>query len=567
MSAVLGLNEFFHDTAAALVVDGRLVAAIEQERLDRRKHATGFALRGDPPWAAIDWCLEQAGLRYRDVDAIAVSFDADALRSLRILADLVRGNRKRSHLGQTLRNRTRLSDPALDFVAGLTLGTLHRRAFLRRLESRCKAPVEVIHHHLAHAASAYFPSGMDEAAVVVLDGMGDATPTSLWEGRDGRLRMMELEPDPEQSLGILYRTITLALGFTFMDAGKTMGLAAYGTSRPEMERMLRVEPDGRYRIDWPLVRQLAREHARFSGDLQEVHKDLAASLQSQLEWAGVALAHRALDRASAREICLAGGVALNCNMNARILASSRVDGLYVQPGAMDMGCAVGAAIQGVVQRGDRYRGGFSVYCGPEYDAERIERALRSAGVRYRAVDDPAVEAAERLARREIVAWFQGPMEFGPRALGARSFLANPDRLETRDRVNRLKGREAWRPLAPAVLESSLDDWFIGAAPSPHMTLTFHFRPECRARIPAVVHADGSARVQSVDPDAHPAFASLIRAFEARTGLPMVLNTSFNRRGEPIVDTPEQALDTFAACRLDALVIGPFVVEPPGGAAP
>lgn len=567
MSAVLGLNEFFHDTAAALVVDGRLVAAIEQERLDRRKHATGFALGGAPPWEAIRWCLDRAGLRPSDVDAIAVSFDSDALRNLRILGDLIRGNRRRSNLLQTLRNRTRLSDPALDFVAGLTLGAARRRAFLRELAARCSAPVEAVHHHLAHAASAYYPSGMDEAAVVVLDGMGDATPTSLWEGRGGRLRMLELEEDPEQSLGILYRTITLALGFTFMDAGKTMGLAAYGTPRPEMERMLRVEPDGSHRIDWPLVRRLAREHARFSGDLQPAHQDLAASLQSALERAGVALAHRALERAGARRICLAGGVALNCNMNARILASDRVDDLFVQPGAMDMGCAVGAAIAAAGRRGDPYRGGFSVYAGPEYDEVRIESALVIAGVPFRRVADPAVEAAMRLARREIVAWFQGPMEFGPRALGARSFLANPDRLETRDRVNRLKGREAWRPLAPAVLEDSLGAWFEDPAPSPHMTLTFRFLPERRERVPAVVHADGSARVQSVSPGAHPLMAALVREFRTRTGLPMVLNTSFNRRGEPIVDTPEQALRTFVACGLDALVIGPYVVESPGGGRP
>jgi carbamoyltransferase len=560
MSVVLGLNEFFHDTAACVVVDGRLVALVEQERLDRRKHAPGFALRGPPPWDAIHWCLQRAGLTLRQIDHIAVSFDARGHRPLALLGGLIAGNLQRSHPLDTVRNRTRLEDPASDFVAGLTLGMRRRRAFLRELSSQAGAPIEVVDHHRAHAASTFWPSGFEHSAVVVLDGMSDASPTTLWEGGPDGLRLLRQVAAPSDSLGVLYRTVSLALGFRFMDAGKTMGLAAYGEPRAPFLDMLRVTDQG-YRIDWRLVRALCHRHGRRRGDLSQVHKDMAASLQHQLERTGRALAGLSLELSGARRVALAGGVALNCNMNACILAHPGVEEVYVQPGAMDQGCALGAALDLAQRLGDPPRpGGFSVYTGPRWTDDEIERALRAHGARYERVSDPAQAGAELLAARKIVGWFQGPMEFGPRALGSRSVLGNPDRRETRDRVNRLKGREAWRPLAPSVLEDAMDLWFEGAAPSPHMTLTFRFRPEQAARVPAVVHQDGSARVQSVVASEHPLYHRLISAFRDATGLPMVLNTSFNRRGEPIVCTPAQALECFEAMAIDAMVMGPFLLH-------
>jgi len=566
VSVVLGLNEFFHDTAAAVVVDGELRALVEQERLDRRKHAPGFALGGPAPWAAVDWCLERAGLRYADVDVVAASFQADALRSLAILGQLVRGNRGRSSLRGTLRNRFRYGDPALDFLGGLTLGQARRRVFLRKLAARCQAPVEKINHHLAHAASAFYPSGFERSAVIVIDGMGDATPTSIWDGRDGRLALRRMESDPANSLGVLYRTISLALGFSFMDAGKTMGLAAYGEPDERFTPMLQEHGDW-YRIDWPLVKRIAGEHARSSGELQDVHRAMAASLQRQLERVGLRLARTARALTGSTRLCLAGGVALNCNMNSRILLQGGLDGLYIQPGAMDMGCALGAAQVQAQRVGDEPGRAFSVYCGPEASDAEIEAALRARGLPYRRVDDPVEEAASLLSRDEVLGWFQGPMEFGPRALGARSILANPARVATRDRVNRIKRREMWRPLAPAMLEERLGEWFREVAPTPHMTLTFQFLPEQARRVPAVVHRDGSARVQSVSRDDLPIFHALLRRFEDKTGLPVVMNTSFNDRGEPIVCTPAQAVRTFQARKLDALVIGQFMARPFGARDP
>lgn len=562
MSVVLGLNEFFHDTAACVVVDGRVAALVEQERLDGRKHAPGFALMGPPPWAAIHWCLERAGLSLGQVDHIAVSFEADGLRALGMLAGLVTGNLRRSHPLDTLRNKLSLGDPATDFVRGLTQGMVQRSAFLDELSQRCGAPVQVIDHHRAHAASAYWPSGFDHAAIVVLDGMSDSWPTTLWEGRRGVLRLIRPVAVPGNSLGVLYRTVSLALGFRFMDAGKTMGLAAYGEPRAPFLDMLRVHASG-YRIDWALVRRLCRRHGRSEGELTQVHMDMAASVQHQLERAGAALARQALRLTGASHVCLAGGVALNCNMNARILALPGVEAIYVQPGAMDQGCALGAALALASKLGQQPPcERLSVYTGDIPQGDDIARELVAAGLGHQRVDDPAQAAAELLAEGKIIGWVQGPMEFGPRALGARSILASPDRMETRDRVNRLKGREAWRPLAPSVLEGQLADWFEQPSPSPHMTLTMRFVPSMAERVPAVVHHDGTARVQSVSATEHPGYHRLLSAFHRLTGLPMVLNTSFNRRGEPIVHTPRQALESFEALRIDALVMGDRVIPHP-----
>ncbi len=562
MTVVLGLNEFFHDTAACVVVDGRVAALMEQERLDGRKHASGFALCGPPPWAAIRWCLERAGLSLEQVDRIAVSFDADRVGALGMLAGLVTGNLRRSHPLDTLRNKTALNDPASDFVRGLTQGMTRRRGFLRELSQRCDAPVQVIDHHRAHAASAFWPSGFEHAAVVVLDGMSDSWPTTLWEGRRGALRLLRPGAEPGESLGVLYRTVSLALGFGFMDAGKTMGLAAYGQARAPFLDMLQVSAAG-YHIDWRCVRRLCRRHGRRGGELRQDHRDMAASLQHQLERAGEVLARRALRLSGASRICLAGGVALNCNMNARILALPEVEAVYVQPGAMDQGCALGAALALAGSLGERPAcAGLSVYTGDSPDEDEILRELRASGLAYQRVADPAIAAAALLAERRIVGWVQGPMEFGPRALGSRSILANPDRVETRDRVNRLKGREPWRPLAPSVLEDQLAGWFEAPAPSPHMTLTERFVPAMAQRVPAVVHHDGTARVQSVSAGDHPRYHALIGEFHRLTGLPMVLNTSFNIRGEPIVHTPRQALESFEALRIDALVMGDFVIQHP-----
>jgi len=559
VSVVLGLNEMFHDTAAALVVDGSLAALMEEERLSRRKHAMGFALLGGPPSQAIDWCLARAGVRPTDVDAIAVSFEADALGAVKMLWDITRGNLKRSSLRNTMTQRLELSDPAINFVGGLTLGMARRWRFLRRLSATCRAPIQVVNHHLAHAASAYFPSGEERSGIVVLDGMGDASPTTIWEGRDQRLLLREMYEDPHDSLGILYRTVSLALGFSFMDAGKTMGLAAYGTPRAPFSSMLRLQPH-RYLVDWSVVKSMTGRHARFSGELQQVHRDMAASLQRGLEEVGVMLARRCRELAGSRNLCLAGGVALNCNMNSRILHEGDATRVFVQPGAMDMGCALGAALVVASRLGDRLDRGFSVYTGPAYRDDEIETALAAAGLRYRRVEDPAHEAARLLEQDLVIGWFQGAMEFGPRALGARSILGRPDRVETRDRVNRIKQREPWRPLAPAVLEDELHRWVSEAVPSPYMTFTFKFRPEQAPRVPAVVHHDQSARIQSVSAAEAPLFHRLIQRFFHRTGLPLVLNTSFNARGEPIVCSPADAARSFTRLGLDALVAGSLVVD-------
>lgn len=569
MSVILGLNEFFHDTAAALAVDGQLVAMVEQERLDRRKHAPGFALGGAGPWEAIRFCLSRAGLAPDQVDRVAVAFDGGGLRGLGLLAGLVRGNLHRGGPLQTLRHGLSLGDPALRFIPGLTLGLRRRQRFLSELGAYCHAEVVAVNHHLAHAASAFYPSGFSSAAVLVVDGMSDAGPTSIWRGTDQGLRLLELWGDPADSLGVLYRTVSLALGFSFMDAGKTMGLAGHGQTRPAFEAMLEVAEDGRYRICWDQVRKLVRTHARRRGEpLQPVHRDLAASLQARLETVGVALARRARRLARCEDLCLAGGVALNCPMNSRILLDGLPGRLFVQPGAMDMGCALGAALELGRTLGDRPdRGHFDLYSGPSFGDAEVMQALRQPNLPHRYCEDIAGEVAGLLARGQVVGWFQGAMEFGPRALGARSILAHPARTETRDRVNRLKGREPFRPLGPAILEERLSDYFENAHPCPHMTYAFRVRPEKHHEIAAVVHADHTARVQTVSPGHPPLLHRLITAFAEQSGLPLVINTSFNRRGEPIVCTPAQAVRAFLGLGLDALAIGSYLAWPREGAAP
>ena len=558
MAYVLGINEFFHDTSAALVQAGKPLAIIEEERLTRVRHAPGFALGGAAPYHAMDWCLESAGIGAEDVDCVAVSFDLSMLGSLGMLKDIICGNLRRTPFLNTLKQRFISKDPAMNFITGLTWGyATRRRRFLRSLRERFKRVV-FVDHHLSHAASAFRLSGFESANIIVIDGMGDRGPTSLYFGDGDGIHVVEQYP-PLESLGVLYRTITLILGFSFFHAGKTMGLAAYGEPDPELAKMLEIT-DGGYHVNWKVVKALGKKHARFGGDLLEVHKNLAATLQDRLEEAALALSKKLYERTGSRNLCMAGGVALNCNMNARLLGSEWVDDIFIQPGAMDMGCALGAALEANAQLESFHNERLeSAYAGPEYADDEIKAALESAGVPYSDVGTTMPEvAADLLAKGKAIGWFQGRSEFGPRALGNRSILADPRSTEVRDRINVIKSREAWRPLAPAVLAEKAAEWFVSPAPSPFMTLTFSFRPEVRDKVAGVTHVDGSARVQTVRSDVNPQFHRLIQCFEERTGVPMVLNTSFNAQGDPIACAPADAIATFHKLPLDTLCIGRYL---------
>ncbi len=565
MPLVLGINELYHDGSAALVEDGRLLGVVEEERLDRIKHTPGLCWGGDAPHRSVDWCLREFGIRDRDVDAVALSYRMTGYLAVKTIVDAVLANARRMRVRDILNQRVRSGDPAASVVYGNLGGYfVGRRRYLRRLRARF-GDIRHVPHHRAHAASTFRMSGFDRANILVIDGLGEDHSTSLYLGDGDRIEGPFRTYSQYQSLGMLYKTVTFLLGFGYFGDGKTMGLASYGRFRPELGDLVTVG-DGTYRIHLERIRKLS-PYARAHPDLPLTrdHEDVARTVQDLLESAGVELAAGLHRRTGCRNLCLAGGVALNCNMNARLRAQPFVDSLFVQPGAMDMGSAIGAALEISAGLGAAPRTELEhVYYGPAFDGDEVERAIRARGLEARKLEDPGLipEVAGWLRDGRIVGWFDGRMEFGPRALGHRSIVATPADVGVRDRVNRIKQRELWRPLAPSLLLDAAADWIEDAGPSPFMTLTFRFRPERARQVPGVVHVDGTARVQTVTPGANGRYDALIRAFAELTGIPMVMNTSFNRRSEPIVCTPAEAIDTYLATDLDCLVLGSHVLEKP-----
>lgn len=560
---VLGINELYHDCSAALVQDGRLVAVVEEERLDRVKHTPGLCWGGQAPERSMAWCLERLGVTERDVDAVALSYDMSGYLSLKTVFDAAMANLRRGGL-DIIRRRVASGDHAANVLQGNIVGYFgQRRRWLADIQRRF-GQVVPISHHLAHASSAYRMSGFDEANVLVIDGLGEDHSTSLFHACGGTIAGPFRTWSQYQSLGMLYKTATFMLGFGYFGDGKTMGLSSYTDPRPDLSDIVEVGNDG-YRIRLSKIKKLSRFARAHDAPINADHQAVAASVQDMLERAALELAHGLHRQTGSRRLCMAGGVALNCNMNSLLRAQPFVDQLFVQPGAMDMGTAIGAALELSARLGHDPREPLEhVYYGPSFDDDAIRAAIQAAGLEARRLDEQqlAPTVAQLLADSRIVGWFQGGMEFGPRALGHRSILARPDSTDIRDRVNKVKQRELWRPLAPSILEERVSDWFEDAGSSPFMTLTFSFRPEKRARVPGVVHVDGTARPQTVSARTNPRYHALISAFEELTGLPMVVNTSFNRRIEPIVCTPAEALATWQATEMDALVLGDHLLEKP-----
>lgn len=573
---VLGLNAAFHDSAACLVRDGEVVAAVEEERLTRIKHAkrptpfTTYAL----PFAAIDCCLAQAGLRLADVDHVVYSFDPWLL--------LDRGRAEPTitlPLEPSAQPKTSGQESVWEglFLASIVNAPRHLRGGVpHHLQRRLslppgEAPFEwhFMPHHLAHAASAYLPSPFDRAAILTLDGRGERGTTFLGHGEAGTIEALQQVNLPH-SLGLLYERVTEYLGFLHSsDEYKVMALASYGRPRyaDTFRTAVRAAADGTYTVA-PMDLEALFGPRRLRGEaLQPRHYDVARSLQMVLEETVLALCDWLHGAAGSDNLCLAGGVALNCVLNARIRDASRFKHVWVQPAAGDAGTALGAALWLDVRlRGQR--GGWRMehaFLGPEYPEREIEAFLRWSKVPYRRLDNLAEATAELLAEDLIVGWFQGRMEFGPRALGARSILASPRSPAMQARLNEIKDREDFRPVAPVVLEEEAARWFRDAGPSPFMLFVHEVLAEAADRIPAVRHVDGTARIQTIGRDQHPLYYDLLRAFQRRTGIPVLVNTSFNTRGEPIVCSPRDAVECFWTSPLDALVIGPFLLQKRGGA--
>ena len=537
----------YHESAAALLVDGALVAAVEEERFNRIKHgkSADFDNPHQFPERAIRFCLSMPGLP----PAISITWPIRSTPGCagRNIAPSggIRGWRKfRLRLGQ------------VRGVAEELLGRPLRQSF------------HFVPHHMAHAASAYFPSGFDRAAILTIDGIGETAGSSLAKAAGARIQPVE-SLDYPHSLGFLWEVMSSHLGFSHYDASKVMGLAAYGNPevfRRELQSALRVGKEG-YAVSPEFLGFNSNKFAKLdallgppryiNSEILPRHADIAAALQEATNAAVIALVRRLKRKVPLDNLCLAGGVALNCVTNELVRRSGEFSEVFIPSAPHDAGTAIGAAfvVHYAKQKGPPERGNSTPYLGPAFSRREILAAVKSAGLTPQRSKSPARDAAQMIADGKIVAWFQGRMEFGPRALGNRSLLADPRRPDMRNILNqRVKHREDFRPFAPSVLTERADEWFeIGAHSTSHEFMLFAcgVKPERRDRIPAVVHRDGSARVQLVRRQSNPHFHELISCFFAQTGVPLVINTSFND-SEPIVCTPTDAIVTFRKSGIDAL---------------
>jgi carbamoyltransferase len=542
------------DSAAALFIDGELVAAAAEERFSRRKHTGAF------PEGSISYCLQEAGLSLDAIDEVVHGFNYYPHRiaySLNpISARLYR---------QVL---------APEIVAA---------QIQQRLDGFPSQRVRHVDHHLAHAASAYFCSGWEECLVLVIDGMGESESASVYRAYGGKLQKLA-RISALDSIGILYSVVTLHLGFDFnADEYKIMGLAPYGDPkrfRPLFEQAVQLNEDGTISVPllrinksqferetYSATRQFLEDHlvkARSPEDvITDDHRDAAAALQHCLDQVMLHICTSFGQKTGLRRLALAGGVALNCTANGRLVRCGAFDEVFVQPAAGDDGSALGAAAFRAAVQGEIRNGRIPApFFGPAYGTSRVARAIEQFSdqieyTEFRNLPETCDEAARLIAAGCVIGWYRGRMEFGPRALGHRSILANPAHPDMRNRINAMvKMREAFRPFAPAVTVREASQWFdvASGAELPYMITTVEVREQYRSELPAITHVDGSARLQTVSTDDNYAFHTLLEAVGRATGREMVLNTSYNVKGQPIVNTPEQALETFLNCGIDYLFL-------------
>ncbi len=561
---ILGIGGYSHDSAAALVCDGTLVAAVAEERLTRIKH------QGGPPKNAAAWCIESAGLSPRDIDYVA--------------AYMRPGERVARRLAYRLKTAVRAPFYSAAY-AGYELA--HNARYILDMRSLCgpRAKLRFMAHHPAHAASAFLVSPFDEAALLTIDYIGEWTSTWQGVGRGTKIEQLHAIDYPH-SLGVFYSAITDYLGFQrASDEYKVMGLAPYG--EPEYYEDFRqiVAPNGRlgdYQInlDWTAYQyQPGSKRGYFSEkflkrfgdprrkgeDVEARHRNIAASAQKVLEEAVLRMARALQAETGLKNLCLAGGVALNCSMNGRLLREGPFERIFIQPAAGDDGIAIGGAMHLHHQLADAPRGTElrDARLGPHFSDAQIRGAIASAGVAHATPADLEARAAELIAEGNIVGWFQDRAEFGPRALGARSILADPTRVDMKDRVNSVvKHREPFRPFAPSCIEERAEEFFPGCGRSPFMLFVHNVAPDKQHLLPAITHVDGTARAQTVSAAIQPRYHRLLCEFEKRRGVPVVLNTSFNVMGEPIVNTPDDAIRCFQGTGIDALVLGDHVIVKP-----
>ena len=575
MASILGINAYHGDSSACLVIDGKLVAAVEEERFRREKHWAGF------PELSIKWCLDYACVSVRDVEHIAIS----------------RNPRSQLHkkiwfAAKSRRSITSLWDRASNARAVMSVKSRLKSAFPDDSD-HINPKSHSIEHHRAHSASAFLVSPFDDAAVVSIDAFGDFRSSMTSTGTGSKLNVHSTIDFPH-SLGIAYTAVTQFLGFPkYGDEYKVMGLAAYGKPAyvDELRKMIEVNDSGSFSLNlgyflhtsasgselsWfdeqPEIGQLFSPNmvkllgpSRDPRDpVDDRHKDIAHSLQAVLEEAYFAILNRAARVTGKRKLTLAGGVGYNSVANGKIFEKTTFDDVYIQAAAGDAGTAIGAAfaVENQVLGRPREFVMENAYWGPEYDDETLLSALKSAGLTPNKFEDKKLfpYVAEKISEGNVIGWFQGRMEWGPRALGNRSILADPRRADIRELLNvKVKRRESFRPFAPSILEEAVGEYFEESMPDPFMLKVYPVRKEKQDLIPSVVHVDGSGRLQSVSKKQNPRYWSLIKAFDEKTGIPILLNTSFNEN-EPIVCTPEEGIAAYLRTNMDMLVLGNFVVE-------
>jgi carbamoyltransferase len=589
---ILGINAYHGDAAAAVVRDGELIAAVEEERFNRMKHCAGF------PVEAVKYCLNTVKVRVEDIEHVGVSRDPSAHLHKKILFTAQRAARSFSgggakdqsekvghglfrQVADRLSNAAKVRDVREDLANALGVSKKNLRAKFHNIE-----------HHRAHLASSFYVSPFERAALLSIDGFGDFIST-MWGAGEGNSIEVLGQVEYPHSTGILYTATTQFLGFPhYGDEGKVMGLAPYGTPRymEEFRDIIRTDEGGRFRLNldyfrhhaegvemsWdegsPVIGRIYSDEfskrfgpAREQGSLlTDRERDIAASLQQRLEEVGFHILNHLHEQTGLTELGLSGGVAYNSVMNGKILLNTPFRRIYVQPAAGDSGTAIGVCYQiynGLLKQ-PRSFAMEGAYTGPEFTNEEIVRELEHSGLVYETYSDEELtkRAAKDIADGAVLGWFQGRMEFGPRALGNRSIVVDPRRADMKDILNeRIKKREPFRPFAPSILEEHVGDYFEQTHPAPTMLMVYQIRPEQRAFIPAVTHVDGSGRLQTVSRAVNDRYYQLISDFYELTGVPIVLNTSFNEN-EPVVCTPRHAIDCFLKTRMDVIYLGNHAVR-------
>ena len=552
---ILGLTGWFtrsHDASACIIKDGSILAMVEEERFTRKKHAYDKT-----PLFSTLWCLDQVGITLDDIETVAIGWDYKKLYQ----------------------------------IAGINeskLDNLYEIFFPKKYFSYAKKPkIELVSHHLAHAASTYYLSGNDKAAILIVDGQGEDVSTTFAIGNQGKIKIIQ-SFDIEHSLGYFYEAVSDFIGLGLDSAGKTMGLAPYGQPLYEFKQ-IDLTPGG-YQVNLPLkprdssldqqrrvVEAWKKELSKQFGsenlvkypfdllygftrrelELKKIHKDIAASAQRTLEQTLVHLAKALVKKTGVSNICMAGGVALNCSANTLIARLPEVSNLYIPPNTSDAGVSAGAALYVGGKKANKALD--TAYLGPTFNNNQIKSVLDKVKVKYKHTNSIGKDVAKLIFDGNIVSWFQGAEEIGPRALGNRSIVANPTKPGMSERVNDAKNREHWRPLAPSILEEKTSLYLEESFPSPFMLHTFNVKPQYRDKIPGVVHLDNSTRPQTVSKLTNPKYHDMIHHFEKLSGYGLVLNTSFNGSREPIVCTPTDALLSFYGNSTDYLAIGDFIV--------